>query len=204
MNARSASSCRADGRSTGRVPSRVTQAGAAWRLGLAAASLALLFGCGSPAPSGVPGTAPAPAGDKTVATATTAAGQAAERPYKGPPNPVRGNAEAIAVGERVYAQHCATCHGEGSVKPEAEGPDLRRLDGFCRRLAQTDLKPRCLSDVDAYFLESVLEGKVRSGVVHMQPWRGVLSADEIWAIRSFVETRPLPERRTLPDLPPVR
>lgn len=114
-----------------------------------------------------------------------------------PPNPFRGDPSAIEPGRAAYAAHCATCHGDQAVSPMAEAPDLRRLDGFCRRLTDTALKSHCLRDVDTYYLRSVLDGKVRAGVVHMPPWRGVLRDDEIWAIRTFVETRPPdPPKRT--------
>ena len=114
-----------------------------------------------------------------------------------PPNPLRGDPAAIEPGRAAYEAHCATCHGEQAVSPTAEAPDLRRLDGFCRRLADPALKAHCQRDVDTYYLRSVLDGKVRAGVVHMPPWRGVLRDDEIWAIRTFVETRPLdPPKRT--------
>ncbi|ARN21096.1 c-type cytochrome [Piscinibacter gummiphilus] len=114
-----------------------------------------------------------------------------------PPNPLRGDPAAIEPGRAAYAAHCAACHGDQAVSPMAEAPDLRRLDGFCRRLADAALKSHCLRDVDTYYLRSVLDGKVRAGVVHMPPWRGVLRDDEIWAIRTFVETRPLdPPKRT--------
>jgi len=114
-----------------------------------------------------------------------------------PPNPMRGDTAAIEPGRVAYEAHCATCHGEQAVSPTAEAPDLRRLDGFCRRLSDPALKAHCLRDVDSYYLRSVLDGKVRAGVVHMPPWRGVLRDDEIWAIKTFVETRPLdPPKRT--------
>lgn len=126
--------------------------------------------------------------------------QAAELPplpRDGAPNGYRGNAQVLNAGQAAYQSYCAQCHGEQSTQPMAEAPDLRRLDSFCRRLKYATLKQRCLTDVDSYFLLSVREGKVRAGVVHMPPWKDVLSAQEIWAIRSFVETRPQePPKRT--------
>jgi len=117
-------------------------------------------------------------------------------------NPYRGNAAAATIGGVAYAQHCAKCHGADSARSVAEAPDLRRLNSFCNRLNQADLKPLCLADVDRYFLLSVREGKVRAGLRHMPAWEGVLPQETLWAIRSFTETRPLPPPRTLPDLPP--
>lgn len=118
------------------------------------------------------------------------------------PNPYRGDAVAIGVGAAAYEQHCATCHGESATRPVAEGPDLRRLNGFCNRLTEAPLRQHCLRDVDSYFLHSVREGKLRAGQMHMPAWKHVLPQELIWAIRSFTESRPLPPPRTLPDLPP--
>ena len=117
-------------------------------------------------------------------------------------NPYRGNAGAASIGGVAYAQHCAQCHGADSARSVAEAPDLRRLNHFCNRLNQAALKPLCLADVDRYYLLSVREGKVRAGLRHMPAWEGVLPQETLWAIRSFVETRPLPPPRNLPDLPP--
>lgn len=123
------------------------------------------------------------------------------------PNPYRGQAGAQpgvqAAGQAAYARHCAECHGENARRAVAEGPDLRRLNSFCKRLRDGALQQRCLGDVDRYFLASVLDGKLRAGQMHMPAWSGVLPQETIWAIRSFTEQQPLPPPRTLPDLPPV-
>ena len=117
-------------------------------------------------------------------------------------NPYRGDAAAASIGGQAYSRHCAQCHGTDSARTVPEAPDLRRLNSFCNRLNQEALKPRCLADVDRYYLLSVREGKLRAGLRHMPAWEGQLPQETIWAIRSFTETRPLPPPRTLPDLPP--
>lgn len=116
------------------------------------------------------------------------------------PNPYRGLSAVLAAGQQAYERHCAECHGESATRAVAEGPDLRRLNGFCVRLADLPLRARCLRDVDTYFLQSVREGKLRAGLMHMPAWKDVLPQETVWAIRSFTETRPLPPPRTLPDL----
>ena len=103
---------------------------------------------------------------------------------------------AATIGGVAYGQHCARCHGAESANSVSEGPDLRRLNSFCNQLNRAELKPRCLADVDRYFLLSVREGKVRSGLRHMPAWEGVLPQETLWAIRSFTETRPLPPPRS--------
>lgn len=103
-------------------------------------------------------------------------------------NPYRGDARAIAAGQTLYAAHCARCHGEDA---SGRGPaaDLRVLGRYCRRIADEDLRRRCARDADDYFRRSVLFGKVRLGIVHMPPWKDVLSQEAVWALRSFVGTR---------------
>lgn len=131
--------------------------------------------------------------------AVTLAGAAELPPLSqdGAPNGYRGKPEVVVAGQAAYQAHCASCHGDESSQPLAEAPDLRRLNGFCRRLKDAALAERCLKDVDSYWLFSVREGKVRAGVVHMPPWKDVLTPQQIWAIRTFVESRPLdPPRRT--------
>lgn len=106
----------------------------------------------------------------------------------GPPNPVRGDERVLPQGAAAFEKHCAQCHGhESSQTPE--GPDLRRLDTFCRKLQDPGLKDHCLKDVDTYYWRSVLEGKVRAGLRHMPAWQDVLPEDTIWAIKTYIESR---------------
>ncbi|WP_051377972.1 c-type cytochrome [Derxia gummosa] len=104
-------------------------------------------------------------------------------------NPRRGDPAAIAAGQAAFNANCARCHGVDAAAFPAGGPDLRRLDAYCRKLDPGPLRETCRRDNDAYFLESVLLGKKRVGIEHMPAWDGVLPRDEIWAIRSWLETR---------------
>lgn len=105
-------------------------------------------------------------------------------------NPARGDPAAIAIGAQVFQANCARCHGAQATQPSAEAPDLRRLNSFCQALKDVPLQARCLQDVDDYFMMAVTTGKVRAGIVYMPPWRDVLTPQEIWAVRSFIESRP--------------
>lgn len=105
-------------------------------------------------------------------------------------NPTRGDPAAIAIGAQVFQANCARCHGAQATQPSAEAPDLRRLNSFCQALKDVPLQARCLQDVDSYFMMAVTTGKVRAGIVYMPPWRDVLTTSEIWAVRSFIESRP--------------
>lgn len=104
-------------------------------------------------------------------------------------NPYRGNADAVAVGRITYGQTCARCHGADASTNAAPAPDLRRLNAFCRRIADAELKASCLRDNDAYFSKTVRQGKTIVGVVHMPPWQEVLSQELVWAVQAFIESR---------------
>ncbi|NMG37432.1 cytochrome c-550 PedF [Azoarcus sp. TTM-91] len=103
-------------------------------------------------------------------------------------NPYRGNPQAVEIGRSAYNQSCARCHGV-DADHQGNAADLRRVDAYCRRIADTGLRAACMLDNDAFFKESVLHGKVRVGVVHMPPWEGLLSQEVVWAIQTFVESR---------------
>lgn len=106
------------------------------------------------------------------------------------PNPLRGNAQAAAIGQQVFSQSCARCHGENANGTRAPAPDLRRLGGRCQRIQDDALRQRCMGDADAFFIKSVRYGKQKFGIEHMPPWEGVISPELGWALRSYVETAP--------------
>jgi len=91
-------------------------------------------------------------------------------------NPFRGDATAIEIGKSGYNSNCARCHGLGAVSGGI-APDLRYLE------ADDD-------DTDEYFLGRVHEGAVRNGNVYMPPFKGILSNEAIWSIRSWLATVP--------------
>ncbi len=94
-------------------------------------------------------------------------------------NPYRGNEIAIKIGKSGYNSNCARCHGLGAVSGGI-APDLRNL-------------PAGDDDSDEYFLDTVKAGAVRNGNVYMPPFKDVLSAEAIWAIRTWIETIPADE-----------
>lgn len=104
-------------------------------------------------------------------------------------NPYRGNPDAIRVGQLTYGQTCARCHGADASTNAAPAPDLRKLDAFCRRIENAELKAVCMGDNDAYYSRTVRQGKTIVGVVHMPAWEPVLSQELIWAVQSFIESR---------------
>jgi quinohemoprotein ethanol dehydrogenase len=72
----------------------------------------------------------------------------------------------IEAGEELYAEHCASCHGE-KLRTTGAMPDLRELR----------------ADARARFDQMVMNGRGQ-----MPPWQGVVSKeglDQLWAyIRS--------------------
>ncbi|MCK6374341.1 MAG: c-type cytochrome [Zoogloea sp.] len=109
-------------------------------------------------------------------------------------NTYRGNAQVAAFGRALFNQTCARCHGVDAVSKNLPGPDLTRLDRACRPIADAEVRARCMADNDAFFLDSVQNGKVRVGVSHMPAWKGVLSPQLIWTLRTFLESK-APARR---------
>lgn len=108
-------------------------------------------------------------------------------------NPYRGNAEAVKIGTSAYTQNCARCHGLQAISGGI-APDLRKMDNDCVSLKDSMKKAGCVKEVDAYYLGSVRNGKVRNGAVYMPKFEGVMNQEAMWSIKSYLETvreRPL-------------
>ena len=91
-------------------------------------------------------------------------------------NPYRDNKLAIEIGKSGYNTNCARCHGLDAISGGI-APDLREL-------------PAGDDELDEYFIDIVKTGVVRNGNVYMPPFKEVLSAEAIWAVRSWLATRP--------------
>jgi hypothetical protein len=118
-------------------------------------------------------------------------------------NPLRGNTDAIAIGRSAFNQACAACHGVDADGSRSPAPDLRRMGRGCRRVQEPELRQRCQSDADHFFVKSVRYGKQKFGVVHMPPWEGVLDPALVWSLRTFVENAPAsPPPKVGPSLSP--
>lgn len=90
-------------------------------------------------------------------------------------NPYRGNKEAIRIGASAYNQNCARCHGLEGISG-GFSPDLREMD--------------IDKENDKEFMAVTLRGAARNGKVYMQPFKGTLSQEAIWAIRSYIDSLP--------------
>ena len=82
---------------------------------------------------------------------------------------------AIEIGASGYNQNCARCHGLEAISGGI-APDLRKLvDGEFG---------------DEWYMERVRKGYSQNGAYKMPPFENLLSQEAMWAIRSYLETRP--------------
>ncbi|MBQ0713219.1 MAG: cytochrome c-550 PedF [Porticoccus sp.] len=99
-------------------------------------------------------------------------------------NPYRGNEKAIEIGMSAYTQNCARCHGLEAVSGGIT-PDLRKLND---ELDWTDK-----AESDEWFIGRVRKGAVIDGRIYMPPFEGIMNQEAMWAIRSYLDTRPYEE-----------
>jgi cytochrome c-550 PedF len=95
-------------------------------------------------------------------------------------NPFRGedgefHARAVEVGSSAYNQNCARCHGLEAISGGI-APDLRLLEEDY--------------DGDSWYQERVRNGAVRDGRVYMPPFEGIINQEGLWAIRTYIDSRP--------------
>jgi len=93
--------------------------------------------------------------------------------------------EALEVGARGYNANCARCHGLEAVSGGI-APDVRKLNADCA--GDED----CIKDMDQYFIDTARHGRSRDGRVYMPPFEGILSQEAMWAIRTYIDSRPPP------------
>jgi cytochrome c-550 PedF len=84
-------------------------------------------------------------------------------------------AKAIELGAVGYYNNCAACHGLEAVSGGV-APDLRELeDGKFG---------------DEWWMERTRKGVTQNGQSKMPHYEGIISQEGMWAIRSYVESRP--------------
>jgi mono/diheme cytochrome c family protein len=105
-----------------------------------------------------------------------------------PPLPTL-NADLIVLGETVYTEHCAECHGM-NLEGEADWEDLNE-DGSYRAPAH-DAQGHTWQHSDARLLQIVKLGGSRVapdvGMSKMPPYATVLSDQEIIAVLTFIKS----------------
>lgn len=83
--------------------------------------------------------------------------------------------KAVEIGSKGFNSNCARCHGLEAISGGL-APDLRYLEA-------NDFG-------DEWYLDRVLNGYEQNGAVKMPPFADILSPEAIWAIRTYIETRP--------------
>lgn len=83
--------------------------------------------------------------------------------------------KAVEIGSKGFNSNCARCHGLEAISGGL-APDLRFLEA-------NDFG-------DEWFLDRILNGYEQNGAVKMPPFKDILSQEAIWAIRTYIETRP--------------
>ena len=96
--------------------------------------------------------------------------------YQGKTNPISADEASLARGEAIYAQQCATCHGDGGM---GDGPAGQGLDPAPAPIAHTS---QMLSD--SYLFWRISEGGAQFNTA-MIPYKDILSEDEIWDVINY-------------------
>ena len=130
------------------------------RVGAAVLALAL-SGCGS-------GDRASPEPGRTIETLS---GAAVVR---------RHDAQRVALGERVFREHCARCHGD-----RAQG-----APGWRQRLPDGGFPPPPLNGSGHawHHPRDWLAARIRDGGLKMPAWRGRLSEEEIQAVIEWFQS----------------
>lgn len=98
-----------------------------------------------------------------------------ENPYR---SDYENHALAVDIGASAYTQNCARCHGLDAISGGI-APDLRYLEPGM--------------EGDEWYSYRVQNGAVRDGRVYMPKMAEHLSQEALWAIRAWLETRPVTE-----------
>ena len=101
--------------------------------------------------------------------------------YAGRLSPVPADAESIARGETLYAQNCATCHGETGL---GDGPAAAALDPAPPMIAMTS---QMLGD--DYMLWRISEGGGFEPYNSAMPaWKAVIAEETRWDVINYVRS----------------
>jgi cytochrome c-550 PedF len=95
-----------------------------------------------------------------------------ENPYRNDPAMKK---LATEIGASGYNQNCARCHGL-EVISGGLAPDLRYLEEG--------------KFGDEWFLERARNGYTQNGLTKMPKFEGIISQEAMWALRTYIESRP--------------
>ncbi len=97
--------------------------------------------------------------------------------YEGKANPITADEKSLARGEEIYAQQCATCHGDGGM---GDGPAGKGMDPAPAPIAHSS---QMLSD--SYLFWRISEGGVQFKTA-MIPYKNILTEDEMWDVINYI------------------
>ncbi len=105
------------------------------------------------------------------------------------------NGAKVALGQKVYAQHCAACHG---AKLEGQPEWRRRLANGRMPAPPHDETGHTWHHADRVLFDITRNGLVppyapRNYQSDMPAFGGELSDDEIWAVLAYIKSRWPPE-----------
>jgi mono/diheme cytochrome c family protein len=92
------------------------------------------------------------------------------------PNPVAGNANATALGQKLYVANCMSCHGPSG---KGDGPG-----GAALEKKPADLGAR----IRAGETDGALFWKITEGRSPMVSWRASLSETQRWELVNYIKT----------------
>jgi mono/diheme cytochrome c family protein len=92
------------------------------------------------------------------------------------PNPLAGNANATAAGQKLYVGNCMTCHGASG---KGDGPGAAALEK-----KPADLSAR----IKAGATDGELFWKISEGRSPMISWKGSLSETQRWELVNYIKT----------------
>jgi len=93
------------------------------------------------------------------------------------PNPLAGNANAMALGEKLYAGNCLTCHGPNG---KGDGPGAAALE---KKPADLGARIRTTGEKDGELFWKISEGRAP-----MITWKATLSETQRWELVNYIRT----------------
>lgn len=93
------------------------------------------------------------------------------------PNPLAGNANATALGEKIYVSNCLTCHGPNG---KGDGPGAVSLE---RKPADLGARIRATGEKDGELFWKISEGRAP-----MITWKASLSETQRWELVNYIKT----------------